>query len=67
MVEQPNEWTKTIKLCEGLSETERVKLSYWTKCREIAEATPESMTELKPHKPSKDHWLSGTLAYLSRC
>ena len=63
MVEQPNEWTKTIKLCEGLSETERVKLSYWTKYREIAEATPESMTELKPHKPSKDPWSSGTPAY----
>lgn len=28
VVEQPNEWTKAIKLSEGLSETERVKLSY---------------------------------------
>lgn len=40
VVEQPNEWTKAIKLSEGISETERVKLSYWTKYREIAQATP---------------------------
>ena len=26
VVEQPNEWTKTVKLSEGLSETEKVKL-----------------------------------------
>lgn len=56
VVEQPNEWTKSIKLSEGLTETERVKLSYWTKYYEIAEATPEFLAEFKPRKPSKDHW-----------
>ncbi len=66
VVEQPNEWTKTLKLSEGMSETERVKLSYWTKYREIAEATPEFTAVFKPHKPSKDHWSAlrcGTSAY----
>lgn len=56
VVEQPNEWTKTIKLSEGLSETERVKLPYWTKYREIAQSTPEFLKVFNPQKPSRDHW-----------
>lgn len=66
VVEQPNEWTKTIKLSEGLSETERVKLSYWTKYREIAQSTAEFLKVFNPQKPSKDHWTTlrcGTSAY----
>ncbi len=66
VVEQPNEWTKAIKLSEGLSETDRTKLSYWTKYREVAEATPEFLKVFSPRKPSKDHWSSlscGTSSY----
>ena len=66
VVEQPNEWAKAIKLSEGLSETERVKLSYWTKYREVAQATPEFLRVFNPQKPSKDHWTTlrcGTSAY----
>ena len=66
MVEQPNEWTKAVKLIEGLSETDRVKLSYWTKYREVAQDSPEFRKAFNPQKPSKDHWSSlscGTSAY----
>lgn len=66
VVEQPNEWTKAIKLSESLSETERVKLSYWTKYREVAQASPEFLKTFNPQKPSKDHWTTlrcGTSAY----
>ncbi len=66
VVEQPNEWTKTLKLSEGLSDTERVKLSYWTKYREIAMGTPEFLKVFSPQKPSKDHWTTlscGTSTY----
>ncbi len=66
VVEQPNEWTKAIKLNEGLSATERTKLSYWTKYREIAQASPEFLKVFSPQKPSKDHWTTlrcGTSAY----
>lgn len=66
VVEQPNEWTKAIKLSEGLSETERVKLSYWTKYREVVQATPEFLKVFNPQKPLKDHWTTlrcGTSAY----
>lgn len=66
VIEQPNEWTKAIKLSEGLSETERVKLSYWTKYREIAQATSGFLKVFSPQKPSKDHWATlrcGTSAY----
>lgn len=58
VVEQPNEWTKNLKNAEGLSETDRVKLSYWTKYREVAQAKPEFMKVFNPHKPSKNHWSS---------
>ena len=50
VVEQPNEWTKTLKSAEGLSETDRVKLSYWTKYREVAQATPEFLKVFSPRK-----------------
>lgn len=66
VVEQPNEWTKALKLSENLSETERVKLSYWTKYREIAHLTPGFLKVFSPQKPTKDHWSilrCGTSAY----
>lgn len=66
VVEQPNEWAKAVKLSEGLSDTERVKLSYWTKYREVAQASPEFLKVFSPQKPSKDHWTTlrcGTSAY----
>ncbi len=66
VVEQPNEWAKTLKMSEGLSETERIRFSYWSKYHEIAEATPEFTTVFKPRKASKDHWSTlscGTTSY----
>ena len=66
VVEQPNEWAKTLKLSEGMSDTDRVKLSYWTKYREIAEESTEFTAVFKPRRPTKNHWsiLScGTSAY----
>ena len=66
VVERPNEWSKALKLSEGMSETERIKLSYWTKYREIAEVSPEFIKEFSPRKPSKDHWSTlgcGSSAY----
>lgn len=58
IVEQPNEWTKAIKLSESLSETERIKLAYWQKYYEIARSTPDFIRVFSPRKPSKDHWTS---------
>lgn len=56
IVEQPNEWTKMVKLSSELSETERAKLSYWTKYNEVAKHSPEFLKVFSPQKPSKDHW-----------
>ncbi len=66
VVEQPNEWTKAIKLSEGLTELDRVKLSYWTKYREVAETAPEFSGAFKLRKPTTDSWSvlgCGTSAY----
>ena len=56
IIEQPNEWTKMVKLSAELTETERAKLSYWTQYNEIAKCNPEFMQLFSPQKPSKDHW-----------
>ena len=56
VVEQPNEWARAVKASEGLSETDKIKLAYWTRYREVAEATPEFMKEFSPRKPAKNHW-----------
>lgn len=56
VVEQPNEWTKMVKMSSELTETERVKLTYWTKYHELAQQNAEFMSLFKPRKPSKDHW-----------
>lgn len=66
VVEQPNEWARAVKASEGMSETDKIKLAYWTRYREVAEATPEFMKEFSPRKPSKDHWSTlscGSSAY----
>ncbi len=66
VVEQPNEWAKNLKLSEGMSDNERVKLSYWTKYRDIAETVPTFMAAYKPRKPSKNAWSTlscGTSSY----
>lgn len=39
-----------------MSETDKIKLAYWTRYREVAEATPEFMKEFSPRKPAKNHW-----------
>ena len=56
VVERPNEWTKMVKMSGELTETERVKLSYWAKYHELAQENPQFMSLFKPRKPSKDHW-----------
>lgn len=56
VVEQPNEWARAVKASEGMSETDKIKLAYWTRYREVAEATPEFMKEFSPRKPAKNHW-----------
>ena len=56
VVEQPNEWARAVKASEGMSETDKIKLAYWTRYREVAGATPEFMKEFSPRKPAKNHW-----------
>lgn len=56
IVEQPNERTKMVKMSAELSETEKAKLSYWTKYNEVARRSPQFMKVFNPQKPSKVHW-----------
>ena len=56
VVEQPNEWTKTLKMSEGMSPYDRLKLSYWAMYGEIARETPEYVAAFRPCKPSRSHY-----------
>lgn len=56
VVEQPNEWTKTLKMSEGMSPYDRFKLSYWAMYGEIARETPEYVAAFRPCKPSRSHY-----------
>ncbi len=66
VVEQPNDWAKSVKPQSGLSESDKLKLTYWQSFKEAAEEDPEFMAKLKPQKP-RAHYASdialGTTKY----
>ena len=66
VVERPNEWARSVRHSEDCSDTENLRLSYWTRYREIAANTSEFARVFKPRKPSRARWTilgCGTSAY----
>lgn len=66
VVEKPNDWAKTMKSIEGLSETERLKLEFWQSFNDRAASCPDFMREFSLRKPQAQHWYDlslGTSAY----
>lgn len=59
VVEKPNDWAKEIKKVDStLSETEKLKLDYWTSFADYAFADNAFSKVFKRRKPSTDHWYS---------
>lgn len=68
VIEKPNDWAKEIKRSESaLSETEKLKLEYWTCFAEYAFSNPEFSKCFKKTKPSKEHWYSVSLGSSEYC
>ncbi len=59
VVEKPNNWAKEIKKADNtLSDTEKMKLEYWTKFTDYAFADNDFSKVFRRRKPSTDHWYS---------
>ncbi len=56
IVEKPNDWAKSTKAAGSMNETEKLRLAYWQRYREIADADTNFTKVFKPRKPSRDHW-----------
>lgn len=56
VVESPNEWAKTEKAKEGMTETKRIQLEYWQQYREAALVDEVFSKAMKPQKASAQHW-----------
>ena len=56
VVAKPNGWSKSVKkqVNEDLSETDKLKLEYWTAYREYV--LKQSNAPFKPQSPSPQHW-----------
>lgn len=66
VVEKPNDWAKTMKSMEGMSETERLKLEFWQAFNDQMENNPDFQREFNLRKPQAQHWYDlslGTSSY----
>ena len=56
VVERPNDWAKTMKTTEGLSETKKLQLDFWQSFVEHAYAKPEFSSVFSQRKVMPQHW-----------
>lgn len=66
VVEKPNDWAKTMKSIEGMSETDRLKLEFWQAFNDQMGSNPEFLREFNLRKPQPCHWYDlslGTSSY----
>ncbi len=66
VVEKPNDWAKTMKSIEGMSETDRLKVEFWQAFNDHMNNNPAFLKEFSTRKPQPQHWYDlavGTSAY----
>lgn len=66
IIERPNDWAKTMKASEGLSETKKLQLDFWSAFADYAASKQEFHPHFKKRKPQAQHWYSqsvGTSLY----
>ena len=56
VVERPNDWAKTIKAAEGLSETQKIQLEFWQAFNQYAFSKPEFKQFFSQRKPYPQNW-----------
>lgn len=65
VAERPNDWTKTIKSAQGLSETKILQLNFWQAFSEYAFKKPEFASYFSKRKAQPQHWYSLSLGKTS--
>lgn len=66
VVEKPNDWAKTMKSIEGMSETDRLKLEFWQAFNDQMSTNSDFQREFNLRKPQPCHWYDlslGTSSY----
>ena len=66
IVEKPNDWTKTMKTIEGLSDTDLLKLEFWTGFNDAMSNNDTFKHHFRARKASPQHWYDlsiGSSAY----
>lgn len=66
VVERPNDWSKTMKVSEGLSETRKTQLDFWQAFNAYAFNKKEFMQQFSQRKARPKHWYDlsvGSSAY----
>jgi hypothetical protein len=66
VVEKPNDWAKTMKIVEGLNETEMLKLNFWQSFNDNMSINTEFSKYFNLRKPQPQHWYDlsiGTSSY----
>lgn len=58
VIERPNDWAKTMKAAEGLSQTKKLQLDFWSAFAEYASSKQEMHQLFKKRKPQAQHWYS---------
>ena len=66
IVEKPNDWTKTLKTMESLSNTDLLKLDFWTGFNDAMSNNSDFNHHFRKRKASPQHWYDlsiGSSAY----
>lgn len=58
IVERPNDWAKTMKATEGLSETKRLQFEFWQSFVDYAFSKPEIKSVFSKRKAQPQNWYS---------
>lgn len=58
IVERPNDWAKTMKATEGISDTRKLQLRYWQAFAEYAFARTDFQRAFTKRKPLPQQWYS---------
>ncbi len=56
VVERPNDWAKTMKAVEGLSDTKKLQLEFWQAFNDYAFGKQEFKSVFSKRKPQPQHW-----------
>lgn len=66
VVERPNDWAKSVKAAEGLSDTKKLQLEFWQAFSDYAFAKKDFASMFKVRKAQAQHWYDlslGSSAY----